>query len=263
MTAERPVIEVHDLCKDYPAARSLGGCLLRPWSAGRWVRALDEVSFSVSGGRIVAVVGLNGAGKTTLLKVLCNLLSPTSGRVRVAGYALPREGAAARAKIGFVPSDERSFFWRISARANLEFFAGLYDLPPRVASRRIDELLGSFGLDDRAGGHFRDYSSGMRKRLAIVRGLLHDPQVLILDEPTNSLDASWDRYLRDYVRQWVRRDRRRVVMWSTHRMEEVREVCDGVIGLVKGRLTESFKGCGGDETDELFDRLELVRGTGS
>jgi ABC-2 type transport system ATP-binding protein len=230
------MIRVQNLCKEYLLARSLGDVLRHPWAGPRRIAALHEVSFEVSAGRIAAVVGLNGAGKTTLLKILCNLLLPSSGEVCVAGHPLDSEARAARSKIGFVPSDERSFFWRISARANLEFFAALYGMPPRGARRRIDELLHTFGLANKSGGHFRDYSSGMRKRLAVIRGLLHEPQVLVLDEPTNSLDAHWDHVLREYVRRWARGGPRRAVVWSTHRMDEVDSLCDQVLWLQEGRL---------------------------
>ncbi len=236
MVMPEEIIKVEGVSKMYPAARGLAECLRRPWAAPRQVHALVDVSFTIPGGQIVAVVGLNGAGKTTLLKILCNLLLPTCGRVSVAGHALNHDRPAPRRMIGYVPSDERSFFWRISARANLEFFAALYHLPPRVARQRIDELLATFGLAGKAGGHFRDYSSGMRKRLAIIRGLLHDPQVIILDEPTNSLDTDWDLHLREFVRQWVRHDSRRVVVWSTHRMEEVAALCHRAIRLDRGRV---------------------------
>ncbi len=236
MSGCEPIIDVRHLCKEYPAIRSLGDLARRRAPAARRVEALEDVSFTVAAGSIAAVVGLNGAGKTTLLKILCNLLTPSSGEVRVAGCLLSCDSPAARMRIGYVPTDERSFFWRISARANLEFFAGLYHIPRRAAARRIDALLEQFGLLGRSGGHFRDYSSGMRKRLAIVRALLHDPQVLIMDEPTNSLDPHWDRHLRRYVRDWVRAGGQRSVVWSTHRMEEVGDVSDDVIQLAGGRL---------------------------
>ena len=230
-------IEATEVCKDYPVYRSLADVLRRPFGRSRRFRALDRVSFHVEYGQIAAVVGLNGAGKTTLLKTLCNLLVPTTGKVYITGRSLARQAEAARLQIGFVPSDERSFFWRISARANLEFFAALHHVPPRIAKKRIDFLLDCFGLAGKEGGHFRDYSSGMRKRLAIIRGLVHEPSILILDEPTNSLDVHWDRYLREYVRKWVGRQNGRAVVWSTHRMNEVVDMCHCALYLEKGRLT--------------------------
>jgi ABC-2 type transport system ATP-binding protein len=216
--------------------QSLRDLLRRGCGASRGLRALDNVSFRWRAGQIAAVVGLNGAGKTTLLKSLADLLMPTSGRVIVAGHVLSREGLAARALIGYVPSDERSFFWRLSGRENLEFFAGLYGMGPREARSRIADLLEQFGLTGKAGGHFCNYSSGMRKRLAIVRGLLHGPRILILDEPTNSLDIQWDRSLRRFVQSWVAADPRRLVVWSTHRLEEVHELCRTVLVLRQGRV---------------------------
>jgi len=229
-------IEAENLCKDYPRMRSLRDLLRCRRAGSRDLRALDRVSFRLPAGQIVAVVGLNGAGKTTLLKSLADLLVPTSGRVIAAGHVLPEDGMAARGLIGYVPSDERSFFWRLSGQENLEFFAGLYGMGPRQAKGRIAGLLAQFGLADKAGGHFCNYSSGMRKRLAIVRGLLHGPRILILDEPTNSLDIEWDRFLRRFAREWVAADPRRLVVWSTHRMEEVHELCRTVLVLRQGRL---------------------------
>ncbi len=225
-----------NLCKEYPVSRGLGDWLTRPWRHRGCVRALEDVSFRIDVGQVAGVVGLNGAGKTTLLKILCNLLLPTSGHVSVFGHDLKGSSEAVRACVGFVPSDERSFFWRISARANLEFFASLYHVPPRTARRRIDALLDTFGLTGKDGGHFRDYSSGMRKRLAIIRALVHEPRILVLDEPTNSLDVRWDRHLRDYVRDWTRGERGRAVVWSTHRMEEITDLCDRVLHLEHARL---------------------------
>jgi len=235
-------VETKGLCKDYRITRSLGQVLRQPLSQASRLRALNEVSLQISYGQIVAVVGLNGAGKTTLLKVLCDLLLPTAGQVNVVGYALPDDGMAVRLRVGFVPSDERSFFWRLSARENLEFFAALYRVPRRLATRRIDELVACFGLAGKGGGHFRDYSSGMRKRLAIIRGFLHEPQILIMDEPTNSLDPQWDQYLRDYARRWVKARPGRSLVWSTHRMEEVAELGDDVLRLDAGRLADQESG---------------------
>lgn len=248
-------IAVRQLCKDYPIAYSLGEVLRRPFARARRHRVLDCISFEITYGQVVGVVGLNGAGKTTLLKILCDLLSPDSGDVIVAGYSLPADGMSARSRIGYVPSDERSFFWRLSGRANLEFFASLYGLPAKIASTRIDELLDCFGLTNKADGFFRDYSSGMRKRLAITRGLLHDPQVLILDEPTNSLDPHWDRHLRDYISKWARDRQDRAVVWSTHRKDEISDICDSVLWLSKGRL-QSHREANPDE-------IALFGGAGS
>lgn len=236
MLVRQPIVEVKGLCKAYLAARTMRQLLTQPWGRAKRMLALDHVSFSLEAGQVVGVLGLNGAGKTTLLKSLCNLLEPSRGRITIEGHTLPQSGAIARSIIGYVPSDERSFFWRLGGRANLQFFAGLYGLEPRAAQWRISSLLEQFGLSGRAEGHFANYSSGMRKRLAIVRGLLHDPRVLILDEPTNSLDMQWDRFLQGFVRQWVRAGSDRLVVWSTHRAEEVCNVCDHVIGLRTGRL---------------------------
>ena len=231
-----PIIEVEGLCKDYPVSSGARAFFASLATRRPLLRALDHVSFSLQSGCVVGLVGLNGAGKTTLIKSLCNLLEPSRGRVAIAGYTLPQAAARVRAIIGYVPSDERSFFWRLTGRSNLEFFAGLYGLAAREARERTSRLLEEFGLTEKANGKFHNYSSGMRKRLAIIRGLLHSPRILLMDEPTNSLDVKWDRFLRSFIRRWVRSRPDRLVLWSTHRMEELRDLCDVVIGLRQGRL---------------------------
>ncbi|HUW82183.1 MAG TPA: ABC transporter ATP-binding protein [Phycisphaerae bacterium] len=236
MGAVKPIIEVEGLCKDYPVSTGARALLASLSMRRPLLRALDHVSFSLQPGHVVGLVGLNGAGKTTLIKSLCDLLEPSRGRVAIAGYILPQAAARVRAIIGYVPSDERSFFWRLTGRSNLEFFAGLYGLGAREARERTTRLLGEFGLTEKADLRFHNYSSGMRKRLAIVRGLLHSPRILLMDEPTNSLDVKWDRFLRRFVRHWVRSRPDRLVLWSTHRMEEMCDLCDAVIGLRQGRL---------------------------
>lgn len=230
-----PAIAFNKVSKSYPLARGLSDWIRQPLAARREY-ALNEVTFQFHSGQVIGVIGHNGAGKTTLLKMLCDLLAPDAGEALVLGCRLPYHGRRLRARIGYVPSDERSFFWRLSGRANLEFFAGLYDVPSRVTRQRIEYLLDTFGLTGKAGGHFRDYSSGMRKRLAIIRALLHEPQMLVMDEPTNSLDPHWSQFLGEYIRQWAHRDANRLVIWSTHRLEEIPNVCDRTLHLKAGKV---------------------------
>lgn len=150
--------------------------------------ALDDVHLVLDTGESVALVGPNGAGKSTLLRVLATLVLPDSGIARVLGHDVVRDPAAVRRSIGVTTSDDRSFFWRLSGRDNLRFFATLQGVPDDVARRRIDELLERLGLTDAADRRFSGYSSGMRQRLSLARALLHQPPVLLLDEPTANLD---------------------------------------------------------------------------
>jgi ABC-2 type transport system ATP-binding protein len=199
------------------------------------VEALRGVSLEVAAGEIVGIIGPNGAGKTTLIKVVVGLLEATSGRVLVEGVDATHERVAARGRIGIVLADDRGFYWRLSGRQNLEFFAALAGVPASGRRSRVDELLELVGLGQRDKLVF-GYSSGMRSRLAIARALLSDPPLLILDEPTRSLDplaaADTGRVLRDLA------GRGHAVLLASHRLDEVTAVCDRAIVLIEGQVRQ-------------------------
>jgi ABC-2 type transport system ATP-binding protein len=195
-------IELSGLAKRYPGPRTFREVLRAPFKR-RHVDALRGVELQARWGEVLALVGPNGAGKTTLLKVLCTLVLPDAGTVRVAGFdALARAGAV-RASVGLVLPDERSFYWRLTGRHNLEFFAALQGLYGETAHRRIDELLERVDLRKAADSPFREYSTGMKQKLALCRGLLHKPRVLLLDEPTRGIDLAALRTLRAVLREHV------------------------------------------------------------
>ncbi|MCH8149525.1 MAG: ABC transporter ATP-binding protein [Planctomycetes bacterium] len=232
MRERQPLLSVEDVSKTF-VTRSISSRLRRrPANA---VRALNKVTVKVASGKITALLGPNGAGKTTLMNTISDLVRADQGQITVAGWPVPESAQEACRHIGFVTANERSFFWRLSGRQNLEFFAALYDLPPRVARRRCDELLDQFDLGDQADRIFRTFSAGRKKRLALARALIHDPEVLLMDEPTNSLDAA-------AVEEFYRLVRTRLVtsnkcvLWATHRIEEVAEVCDHVVVLAGGQV---------------------------
>ncbi len=222
-------LETHRLSKTFDASQ--GWC---PLARPRAIPAVQDVTFQVATGEIFGLLGPNGAGKTTLVKLLCTLIRPSDGEAMVAGYPLSRP-AAIRAAVGLAVSDERSFFWRLTGRQNLDFFATLYGLSGRPAQQRVAELLEAVGLSDQADERFSHYSSGMKQRLSIARGLLHRPRLLFLDEPTRSLDPTTTQRLHRLIRQ-LQADQGLTVFLITHDLSEAEKLCQRVAIMHAGRL---------------------------
>jgi ABC-2 type transport system ATP-binding protein len=198
--------------------------------------ALDDVDLSIKRGELFGLLGPNGAGKTTLVKILSTIIIPDAGTAFVNGYDVLKEPGKVRASIGVVSSGERSLYWRLTARENLEYFARLYKVPDDIARRRIGELLSLMGLEDRADELVEKYSSGMRQKLAVARAILHDPEVLLLDEPTLGLDPGFSRSIREFIREELNRKQGKTILLTTHYMEEADHMCDRVAFINKGRI---------------------------
>lgn len=231
-----PVLEVTQVTKGFVVEKPLHKQLLGLFTGRQTILALKQISFNMKAGEILGVVGPNGAGKTTLLRILADLLEPDSGSVVLCGERLGKRGHQLRSKIGYVSSDERSFFWRLSGKQNLEFFSRLYGLRRSEARRRIAPLLDTFGLGDKSGQMFRDYSSGTRKKFALIRALVHRPNLLLLDEVTNSLDPPSAQAVKCFVQEYISDRDSRAGVWSTHRLEEIAEVCDKVLMIDRGMI---------------------------
>ncbi|MEA2661609.1 MAG: type transport system ATP-binding protein [Chloroflexota bacterium] len=196
--------------------------------------AVKGIDLRVERGEIFGVLGPNGAGKTTTLRMLATLLEPTSGDVRVLGIDVKTHPREVRAKLGAMLSGERSLYWKLTARENLEYFAALYHVPPKETASRIDAALVAVKLADRADDYVERYSTGMRQRLALARALLPDPPLVILDEPTVGLDPQSARDLRDRVRELKRQGR--TVLLTTHYMEEADQLCDRIAIIDHGEI---------------------------
>jgi ABC-2 type transport system ATP-binding protein len=243
MAAPRPapggdsqdVIVVRNLSKTFRPPGSVRD-LLRGRLHGRPLQALTDISFSVRDGEIVCIMGENGAGKSTLLRVLAGLLTPTTGSASVDGHSVADSPAQLRRHAAFVVGDERSFQWAISGRENLYYFAALHGLSATQARTRAHELLHRVGLGAAADRRFREYSRGMRQRLAIARGLLGAPRVLLLDEPTLGLDPRGARDLRIFLRDETIRGAGRTAVLCSNDPGEVRALADRVLFLEGGRL---------------------------
>jgi ABC-2 type transport system ATP-binding protein len=227
-----PAIEVEGVSKRFqrplPWLRRLLGKRGEPV-----VEALRGVTLRVEQGEIFGLVGRNGQGKTTLIKTACGLIEPSEGRVRVFGFDSVREGREVKRRVGLVSADERSFYYRLSGRDNLAFFARLHGVAPR-----FDRLIETFELGPVIDRPFQEYSSGNKQRLAIARALLPDPPLLLLDEPTRSLDPISAEGLRKTLLQWARAGSGKTVLITTHNLAEIEQLCERVAILSRGRVIE-------------------------
>jgi len=222
-------IQVENLSHTYISKSGIMGRKRRP------VEALKDISFCVGKGELFGLLGPNGAGKTTMVKILITLLIPTSGTATILGNDVVKEAEKLRSRIGFVLGGERGVYWRLTGRDNLRYFADLYGLPPKESRERISRLLKLVGLAERGDDKVEGYSRGMKQRLHIARCLLHDPQILFLDEPTLGLDPVGAREMRALIKQFQREGR--TIFLTTHYMFEADELCDRVAVIHKGRLT--------------------------
>ena len=227
-------VEAVELVKVFSAPRSLGSLLAR--TPAETLTAVDRVSFGVRAGEVFGLVGPNGAGKTTLIKLLTSLLTPTSGSARIWGYDTRRQDLQVRRRIGLVTSNERSFFWRLTGLQNLEFFASLYHIPDREARARIAELVEVLDLGAFAGGRFDTYSTGTRQRFALARGLLIQPRVLFMDEPTKGVDPSAAAQILEVIRERVLRRWSPTVVITSHNLHEIERLCERVAIMSRGRI---------------------------
>ncbi len=199
-------------------------------------QAIRNVNLGVKKGSILGLVGSNGAGKTTLLRILATLVVPSSGTARICGEdVVTGNSIEVRRQIGFMSSEERSFYWRLTGRRNLEFFAALHRLNGAEANRRIESLLALLGLKEAASIPFRYYSTGMKQALGMARALLHDPPVLLLDEPTRSLSPDHAKPARDLIQRKAREEGKSVLV-ASHNLNEVEDLCDEIVILHRGAI---------------------------
>jgi ABC-2 type transport system ATP-binding protein len=222
------VVEARDLKRTY---RTTTGIFRR---RAMDVEAVRGVSFEIDPGELFGLLGPNGAGKTTTIKMLITLLIPTSGSASVLGYDVVHDAREVRRRIGYVFGGDRGLYERLSAYDNLRYFAELYAVPAREQRRRIDELLDLVGLAGREKERVEGYSRGMRQRLHIARGLLHDPPVVFLDEPTIGVDPVGARELRKTIASLT--ESGKTVLLTTHYMFEADDLCNRMAVINKGQI---------------------------
>jgi ABC-2 type transport system ATP-binding protein len=228
-------ITMQGVTKSFRADRALWRRFRRaPGTALRPV--LDDVGLAVQRGEIFGLVGANGAGKTTLLKILSTVLLPDRGTVLVDGIDVVAHPADVRTRLAVVPADERALFWRVSATENVRLFASLYGLRGAARDEAVERALDLVGLSSVGRQLVGSFSSGMRQRTLIARALVTRPPILILDEPTRSLDPVTARELRRFIRDVLCNQLGATIVLATHSTEEALQLCDRAALLVRGRI---------------------------
>jgi len=201
--------------------------------------ALDDISFSIIPGEIFTLLGPNGAGKTTLIRILSGLIIPHEGKVDICGFDMLTKEYQARRMIGLVLGEERTFYYRLSGAQNLEFFGGLYGIKRSILKKKIVEVLEMVGLEDDAKLQYMRFSNGMKKRLSMARALLHNPEVLLLDEPNSGVDPLSAKSIRDII--FSLKKQNKTILLTTHDMEEAEKMSDHIGFLKDGRLIKIGK----------------------
>ncbi|MEW5941851.1 MAG: ATP-binding cassette domain-containing protein, partial [Chloroflexota bacterium] len=216
--------------------------------------AVNGVDLDIQRGEIFGLLGPNGAGKSTTIRMLCTLLEPTSGAAKVNGYDVVKQANDARRSLGTVLAGERSIYWKLTGRENLEYFAALYHIPPAVAKKRVDELIERMELKERANELVEKYSTGMRQRIAIAKALLARPPILLLDEPTLGLDPQAARNLRELIADLKQEGH--TILLTTHYMEEADQLSDriGIIDTGKVIALDTPEGL-----KRRIDQKEIIR----
>ena len=270
-------VEAHQLVKKFPARPGTGDKNPSPPSplpegeGGRdegkkkrwqfWKKepkamftAVNGVDIQIERGEIFGLLGPNGAGKSTTIRMLCTLLEPTSGTAHVNGYDIVKQANDVRRSLGTVLAGERSIYWKLTGRENLEYFAALYHIPAAVAKKRVDELIERMEFKDRANELVEKYSTGMRQRVAIAKALLASPPILLLDEPTLGLDPQAARRLRELIAQLKQEGH--TILLTTHYMEEADQLSDRIGIIDTGKIIALDTPAG---LKHRIDQKEIIR----
>jgi ABC-2 type transport system ATP-binding protein len=228
-------IELINLTKNYPKLKGYKDLLLHPFKK-QYLPALQDINLTVEEGSFYGLLGPNGAGKTTLIKILSTLVLPTSGKALVNGFDVVQQQKQVRRAIGLVVNDERSFYWRLTGRQNLSFFAHLNNLSDAEKDKRIHEVLHITEMEKDADRMFSDYSTGMKQRIAIARGILCDPSIIFLDEPTRSLDPLSAKHLRKFIKHEIICRHNRTAFLATNNLHEAEDLCTHIAIIQNGSI---------------------------
>ncbi len=230
-----PALSIESVSKTYPVPLAGFKRLFRI-SSRPPVEALSGVTLSIREGEVFGLIGRNGAGKTTLTKIIATLVQPTEGSVVVLGFDSVRDEERVRAQVGLATAEERSFYWRLTVEQNLTFFARLYGMGAAETRRRIEELLAQLELGELRRRRFGELSTGNKQRMAVARALLSSPPVLLLDEPTRSLDPVAAARMRQIIGSLARGTPPVTILLTSHNLAEVEELCERVAVISRGRI---------------------------
>jgi ABC-2 type transport system ATP-binding protein len=200
------------------------------------VRAVDNVSFTIAPGELFGLLGPNGAGKTTLIKCLSTLLIPDEGTAVVGGADINSDPLGVRCKLGVLTGGERSLYWKLTPLENLNYFAALYGVPRSETKERIQYLLELMNLIDKRHERVEKLSSGMKQKLSIARTLVHDPPILLIDEPTLGLDPYFARFIRDFIKTELHDKLKKTILLTTHYMDEADDLCERIAFMYNGKI---------------------------
>lgn len=230
------MIQLRNVKMVYPIPKRYRDYLLHPFKKEKGITAIYDVNLDIKKGDSVGFLGPNGAGKTTLLKLIGGLLYPTAGKITANGFDTVNHNLEARKSIGFVINEERSFYWRLTGIQNLEFFGILDNLSGVILRKRISELLHFVGLKDKGNKPVSGYSSGMIQRLAIARGLIANPDILIMDEPTKALDPLSTEKLRQLIYEEIHKKGGKTLLIATHQINEAEVLCNKICLISRGQV---------------------------
>jgi ABC-2 type transport system ATP-binding protein len=208
-------------------------------------KAVDNITLQIGENEAFGILGPNGAGKTTLIKMLCTLIKPTEGIASINNFDILKEDNKVRSNIGFISSDDRSFYQRLTGGQNLSFFGNLYNLPAKSIKLKISEILHLVGLEGKDNILYNKYSSGEKQKLSIARALLINPAVLFIDELSRSLDPGSALNLRRFIKDTLIAQQHKTVFLATHDLDEALMLCDRVGIMHKGKIRSFWR------TDEL------------
>lgn len=222
------------------------------------ITALNQVNLKIRKGEVFAVLGPNSAGKTTLIKILCSLITPTSGTAHINGYDVIKDEDKIKSLVGLVIGEERSFYWRLTGRENLEFFGVLYNLSLTQARKKTEAIMELLEIED-PDKRFQEYSTGNKQKLALGRCLLSNSEVIFMDEPTKSLDPGVASRFRKFIKEVLVKKEGKTIFFSTHSTQEAEELADRIAIMNKGRIMacgsiNEFKGNGASLLD-AFNRF--------